>query len=67
MLQVRNPRGMIQRDHSAQARLLRDKAQGIDLDRGLSSTPGSLTSSPGLKDASSQGRAHAQSSGNPLR
>jgi hypothetical protein len=58
---------MIQRDHSAQARLLRVKAQGIDLGRGPSSTPGSLTSSPSLKDASPQGRAHAQSPGNPVR
>jgi hypothetical protein len=58
---------MIQRDHSAQARLLRVKAQGIDLGRGPLSTPGSLTSSPSLKDASSQGRAHAQSPGNPVR
>jgi hypothetical protein len=58
---------MIQRDHSAQARLLRVKAQDIDLGRGPSSTPGPLTSSPSLKDASSHGRAHAQSPGNPVR
>jgi hypothetical protein len=58
---------MIQRDHSAQARLLRVKAQGIDLGRSPSSTPGPLTSSPSLKDASPQGRAHAQSPGNPVR
>jgi hypothetical protein len=58
---------MIQRDHSAQARLLRVKAQGIDLGRGPSSTPGPLTSSPSLMDASPQGRAHAQSPGNPVR
>jgi len=58
---------MIRRDHSAQARLLRVKAQGIDLGRGPSSTPGPLTSSPSLKDASPQGRAHAQSPGNPVR
>jgi hypothetical protein len=58
---------MIQRDHSAQARLLRVKAQGIDLGRGPSSTPSPLTSSPSLKDASSQGKAHAQSPGNPVR
>jgi hypothetical protein len=58
---------MIQRDHSAQARLPRVKAQGIDLGRGPSSTPGPLTSSPSLKDASPQGRAHAQSPGNPVR
>src|SRR6476646_8798440 len=58
---------MIRRDHSAQARLLRVKAQGIDLGRGPLSTPGPLTSSPSLKDASPQGRAHAQSSGNPVR
>jgi hypothetical protein len=58
---------MIQRDHLAQARLLRVKAQGIDLGRGPSSTLGPLTSSPSLKDASSQGRAHAQSPGNPVR
>jgi hypothetical protein len=58
---------MIQRDHSAQARLLRVKAQGIDLGRGPSSTLGPLTSSPSLKDASPQGRAHAQSPGNPIR
>jgi hypothetical protein len=58
---------MIQTDHSAQARLLRVKAQGIDLGRGPSSTPGPLTSSPSLKDASPQGRAHAQSPGNPVR
>jgi hypothetical protein len=57
---------MIQRDHLAQARLLRFKVQGIDLGRSLSSTPGPLTSSPSLKDASPQGRAHAQSSGNPV-
>jgi hypothetical protein len=67
MLQVRNPRRMIRRDHSAEARLLRVKAQGIDLGRSPSSTPGPLTSSPGLKDASPQGRAHAQSPGNPVR
>jgi hypothetical protein len=53
---------MIQRDHSAQARLLRVKAQGIDLGRGPSSTPGPLTSSPSLKE-----RAHAQSPGKPVR
>jgi hypothetical protein len=58
---------MIQRDHSAQARLLRVKAQGIDLSRGPWSTPGPFTSSPSLKDASPQGRAHAQSPGNPVR
>jgi hypothetical protein len=58
---------MIQRDHSAQARLLRVKAQGIDLGRSPLSTPGPLTSSPSLKDASPQGRAHAQSPGNPVR
>jgi hypothetical protein len=58
---------MIERDHSAQARLLRVKAQGIDLGRGPSSTPGPLTSSPSLKDAFLQGRAHAQSPGNPVR
>jgi hypothetical protein len=32
-----------------------------------SSTPGPLTSSPRLKDASPQGRAHAQSPSNPVR
>jgi hypothetical protein len=58
---------MIQRDHSAQARLLRVKAQGIDLGRSPSSTPGPVTNSPSLKDASPQGRAHAQSTGNPVR
>jgi hypothetical protein len=58
---------MIRRDHLAQARLLRVEAQGIDLGRGPSSTPGPLTSSPSLKDASPQGRAHAQSPGNPVR
>jgi hypothetical protein len=58
---------MIQRDHSAQARLLRVKAQGIDLGRGPLSTLGPLTSSPSLKDAFPQGRAHAQSPGNPVR
>jgi hypothetical protein len=58
---------MIQRDHSAQAKLLRVKAQGIDLGRGPLSTPGPLTSLPSLKDASSQGRAYAQSPGNPAR
>jgi hypothetical protein len=58
---------MIQRDHSAQARLLRVKVQGIDLGRNPSSTHGPLTSSPSLKDASPQGRAHAQSPGNPVR
>jgi hypothetical protein len=58
---------MIQRDHSAQARLLRVKAQGIDLGRSPLSTPGPLTSSPSLKDASPQGRAHAQSPSNPVR
>jgi hypothetical protein len=60
---------MFQKDHSAQARLglLRVKAQGIDLGRSPSSTPGPLTSSPSLKDASPQGRAHAQSPGNPVR
>jgi hypothetical protein len=58
---------MIRRDYSAQARLLRVKAQGIDLGRSPSSTPGPLTSSPSLKDASPQGRAHAQSPGNHVR
>src|SRR3569623_2128706 len=58
---------MIRRDHSAKARLLRVKARGIDLGRSPSSTPGPLTSSPSLKDASPQGRAHAQSPGNPVR
>jgi hypothetical protein len=58
---------MIQRDHSAQARLLRVKAQGIDLGRGPSSTHGPLTSFASFKDASLQGRAHAQSLGNPVR
>jgi hypothetical protein len=60
---------MIQRDHSesAQARLLRVKAQGIDLGRSPSPTPGPLTSSPSLKDPSPQGRVHAQSPGNPVR
>jgi hypothetical protein len=58
---------MIRRDHSAQAKVLRVKAQGIDLGRGPLSTPDPLTSSPSLKDASPQGRAHAQSSGNPVR
>jgi hypothetical protein len=60
MLEVKNPRGMIQRDHSAQARLLRVKSQGIDLSRGSWSTPGPLTSSSSQKDASPQGREHAQ-------
>jgi hypothetical protein len=58
---------MIRRDHSAQARLLRVKAQGIDLGRSPSSTPGPLTTSPSLKDASPEGRAHAQSPGNSVR
>ena len=58
---------MIRRDHSAQARLLRVKAQGIDLGRSPSSTPSPLTSTPSSKDASPQGRAHAQSRGNPVR
>jgi hypothetical protein len=58
---------MIQRDHLAQAKLLRVKAHGIDLGRGPSSTPGPPTNSPSLKDASPQGRAHAQSPGNPVR
>jgi hypothetical protein len=58
---------MIRRHHSAQARLLRVKAQGIDLGRGPLSTPGPLTSLPSLKNASPQDRAHAQSPGNPVR
>jgi hypothetical protein len=58
---------MIQRAHSSQARLLRVKAEGIDLSRSPWSTPGPLTSSPSLKDASPQGKAHAQSPGNPVR
>jgi hypothetical protein len=58
---------MIRKDHSAQARLLRVKAQGIDLGRGPTSTPGPLTSSSSLEDASPQDRAHAQSPGNPVR
>jgi hypothetical protein len=58
---------MIRGDHSPQARLLRVKAQGIDLGRSPSSTPRPLTSSPRLKDASPQGRAHAQSPGNHVR
>jgi hypothetical protein len=58
---------MIQRNHSAQARLLRVKGQGIDLGRSPLSTPGPLMSSPSLKNASPQGRAHAQSPGNPVR
>jgi hypothetical protein len=58
---------MIQKDHLAQARLLRVKALGIDLSRSSWSTPGPFTSSPSLKDASPQGRAHAQSPSNPAR
>jgi hypothetical protein len=58
---------MIQRDHSAQARLPRVKAQGIDLSRSPWSTPDPLTSSSSLEDASPQDRAHAQSPGNPIR
>jgi hypothetical protein len=58
---------MIRRDNLAQARLLRVKTQGIDLGRSPSSTPGFLTSSPSFKGASPQGRAHAQSPGNPIR
>jgi hypothetical protein len=58
---------MIRRAHSSQARLLRVKAQGIDLSRSPWSTPGPITSSPSLKDASPQGRGHAQSPGNPVR
>jgi hypothetical protein len=58
---------MIRSDHSAQAKLLRVKFQGIDLSVGSWSTPGPLTSSPSLKDASPQGRAHAQSPGNLVR
>jgi hypothetical protein len=58
---------MIRREHSAQARLLRVKAQGIDWGRSPWSTHGPLTSSSSLKDASPQGRAHAQSPGNPVR
>jgi hypothetical protein len=58
---------MIRRDHLVQARLLRVKAQRIDLGRSPSSTPGPLTSLPSLKDASPQGRARAQSPGNPVR
>jgi hypothetical protein len=67
MLQIRDRRGMIRREHSAQARLLRVKAHGIDSSRSPSSTSGPLTSSPSLKNASPQGRAHAQSPGNPIR
>jgi hypothetical protein len=58
---------MIRSDHSAQARLLRVQAQGTDLGRSPSSTSGPLTSSPSLKDASPQGRAHALSPDNPVR
>jgi hypothetical protein len=58
---------MIRTDHSAQAKLLRVKAQGIDLGRGPSSKPGPLIGSSSLKDASPQGRAHAQSPGNHVR
>jgi hypothetical protein len=58
---------MIRRAHSSQARLVRVKAKGIDLSRSPWSTPGPLTSSPVLKDAFPQGRAHAQSPGNPVR
>jgi hypothetical protein len=58
---------MIQRDHSAQARLLRVKAQGMDLSRGPWSTPDPFTSSSSLKDASPQGRAHAQTPDTPVR
>jgi hypothetical protein len=58
---------MIRRAHSSQARLLRVKTQGIDLSRSPWSTPGSITSSPSLKDAFPQGRAHAQSPCNPVR
>jgi hypothetical protein len=58
---------MIRRAHSSQARLLRVKAQGIDLSRSPWSTPGPITSSLSIKDASPQGRAHAQSPGNPVR
>jgi hypothetical protein len=66
--EVRNPRGMIRRDHSAQARLLRVKAQGIDLGRSPLSTPGPLTGQfIKLKGRVPQGRAHAQSPGNLVR
>src|SRR3569623_1730604 len=58
---------MIRRAHSSQARLLRVQAQGIDLSRSPWSTPGPFTSSPSLKDASPQGRAQAQTPGNPQR
>jgi hypothetical protein len=58
---------MTRRDHSAQARLLRVKTQGIDLGLSPSSTSGRLTSSPSLKDASPQGRAHVQLPGDPIR
>jgi hypothetical protein len=58
---------MIRRDHLAQARLLSVKAQGINLSRSPWSTPGPLASSSSLKDAYPQGRAHAQSPGNPVR
>jgi hypothetical protein len=66
MLEVRNPRGMIRRDHYAQARLLRVKAQGIDLGRSPSSTPGSLTSSPSLKDVFPQVEHMRNHPGNPV-
>jgi hypothetical protein len=58
---------MIRRDHSARSKTTKGQAQGIDLGRSPSSTPGPLTSSPSLKDASPQGGAHAQSPSNPVR
>jgi hypothetical protein len=58
---------MIRRDHSALARVLRVKSQGIDSGRSSWSTPGPFTSLSSLKDASPQGRAHAQSPRNPVR
>jgi hypothetical protein len=64
--QVRNPKAMIRRDHLAQARLLSTKGQGS----GHKLRPQPLVNlvlSPSLKDASPQGRAHAQSPGNPIR
>jgi hypothetical protein len=58
---------MIQKDHSAEERLLRVKAQGIALELQPVSTPDPFSSSSSLKDASAQGRAHAQSPSHPVR
>jgi hypothetical protein len=47
--------------------IFRDQARGYDLNAAASDLPLSLSPSDKFEDASPQGRAHAQSSGHPVR